>query len=105
MRPASDRADGCSGRRTGGIRAVNTILFLCQSALSSWDYQSSAMGGAGFREGTTRYFLSTCVMIFWNVGAAAAEVFIVAGSPKVATTTYSGLSAGAMPAMETTRSR
>ena len=91
------RANGCSGRRTGGIRAVTCILFLTRSC------RRTRCAGVAV-DGATRKVLSTWLMIFLKAGAAAADVFIISGLAKVTTTTYCGSSAGAMPATETMRS-
>ena len=101
-------ATGCSGRRTGGIRAVTLPASFPLSdplpARGRRRLPGTGMFGAGVVDGWIRKVLMTCFMMFAKAGAAAAEVFIVSGLARVTTTAYCGFSAGIMPATETMRS-
>ena len=93
---------GCSGRRTGGIRALTWPCLLF--ARGSPRPESVGRLGAPFVCGVMRKVLMTCFMIALKAGAAAAEVLIVSGFAKVTTMAYCGSPAGMSPATDTMRS-
>ena len=95
---ASERGEGCSGRRTGGIRELTLaslpVELVRGASATLGAHQVSGRVGAGSVDGVIRKVLMTCFMIALKAGAAAAEVFIVSGFTKVTTMAYCGLSAG-----------
>jgi len=60
--------------------------------------------GCRLRRGLHPEVLMTCSMIALNVGAAAADDFMISGLASVTTRAYSGSSAGKTPASDTMRS-